>query len=284
MHAHDRKLDRAGAERIELMEVCPVCGEQRRNSARFCTTCGHRFSSDEIANATLPVATPDSNHDQHETADPVISGWPAPSSETAVSPWAPAPAGTGGWPAPPADPDADAASTDVTWAEVAATALSSQRYARPVSNEQAESDAFEVLDDEDLDAARPDTSASDQLRHHARSLMIELGEVIDGLTGDGPSPGHDLANELEISLIRPAALDGEALSDLRAAAESAQDRPRDLDTLTALTAQAETILALVVGYERATAGIERAIETLRGQPVPKEREDGNGEPSAPPLP
>jgi hypothetical protein len=126
--------------------------------------------------------------------------------------------------------------------------------------------AFEEIDDTGSDSATSDVQADAALRQRARALMGELREVIDGLTSDSSLTGEELAGDLEISLTRPAALDGDVLSDLRAAAESAQERPRDLDTLTALTAQADTILALIVAYERAAAGIERALVSIRGEP------------------
>jgi hypothetical protein len=271
MHPHDRKLDRAGPERIELMEVCPVCGEQRRNSARFCTTCGHRFATDEIAEAPVPQVTPDANLEPHASADPVISGWPAPAPAPAgaASPWAPLPDERGGWPAPAAEPNGGDEPPQVTWAEVAATALSAPRNPQPVAALTTVEDdavAFEEIDDTDSASTASDVQADAALRQRARALMGELREVIDGLTSDSSLTGEELAGDLEISLTRPAALDGDALSDLRAAAESAQERPRDLDTLTALTAQADTVLALIVAYERAAAGIERALVSIRGEP------------------
>src|SRR5689334_7143613 len=101
MHGPDRKLDRARTERIELMEVCPVCGEQRRNSARFCTTCGHRFATDEIAAATATTTLADGSVNGLEAADPVIAGWPAPAAPVEASPWAPPLESSAGWPASP---------------------------------------------------------------------------------------------------------------------------------------------------------------------------------------
>ncbi len=248
------------------MEVCPVCGEQRRNSARFCTTCGHRFATDEMVNIPGPPATTAVNLDSHAIADPVISGWPGATSEPAASPWAPPAEDRGSWPAPPVAPDGNGDPPDVTWADVAATALGTQTPAQPVDFVSSESDTideFEANEDVDLEAAPSDVRTDDLLRQRARSLLNELREVVEGLTSESSVASDDLASELEISLTRPAALEGEALADLRAAAESAQERPRDLDSLTALTAQAGTILALIVGYERATAGIERAIESIR---------------------
>jgi hypothetical protein len=266
MHGHDRKLDRARTERIELMEVCPVCGDQRRNSARFCTTCGHRFIADEIENTPLVPSSVSASLDVPESADPVISGWPAPTAPAASSPWAP-PAAAGGWPSPPAAAPASNDSTEVTWAEVAATALGGNRLPEPVAAAPTSSEPFDelaVIDDMDADAALSDQRNDVLLRQRARALLQELQETLEGLTGSSSTANDDLAGELEISLTRPAALDGDAIADLRAAAEGAHSRPRDLDSLTALTAQADTVLALIVGYERTTAGIERAIESLRG--------------------
>ncbi len=269
MHEHDRKLDSARTERIESMEVCPVCGEQRRSSARFCTTCGQRFATDEMADIPAVPASPDVYLDPHAGADPVISGWPAPASQVEASPWAPPAEDRGGWPAPPMGPEGGSDSSEVTWAEVAATAFGSPRRAPLVAERVTSSetiDEFEAIEEADPEPNQSGARTDDRLRERARSLISELREVIEGLTGESSSASGDLADELEISLTRPAALDGEALADLRTVAESAQARPRDLDTLTALTAQADTIVALIVGYERATAGIERAIETLRSSP------------------
>lgn len=266
MHEHDRKLDRAETERIELMEVCPVCGDQRRNSARFCTTCGHRFATDEIENAPATPPTVSAGLDFHDSADPVISGWPALASPMASSPWAPASAETGGWPAPPVEPPASSESTDVTWADIAATALSRTRAPQPVAAEPTPTETIEVFaiaEEIDPEPGMSEQRNDDHLRQRARALLQELQETLEGLTGAPSTVNDDLAGELEISLTRPAVLEGEAIADLHAAAEAAQSRPRDLDTITALTAQADTILALIVGYERTTAGIERAIERLR---------------------
>lgn len=250
------------------MEACPVCGEQRRNSARFCTTCGHRFATDEIVNAPVPPVTPDATTETGANDDPLISGWPAPAPPAAASPWAPPTGGAGGWPAPPPAANEPDDSTDVTWADVAATAFGTPRKAPPAAipeTDVVDVVEFDVIDDRDPDAATSAAQNDDALRQRARDLMSELREVIDSLTNSSSTAGDELASDLQISLTRPAALEGEALAALRAAAESAQERPRDLDTLTALTAQADAILALIVAYERASAGIERAIEDIRRQ-------------------
>lgn len=251
------------------MEVCPVCGDQRRNSARFCTSCGHRFVTDEIENTSLAPSAVSASPEIQDSADPVISGWPAPASPAASSPWAPSAAETGGWPAPPVVPQAHDNSPDVTWAEVAATALIGPGQLQPDVGWSPSDDSIEdfaVIDIVEPGFAPGEHPNDDLLRQRARALLQELQETLEVLTGSPSTANEDLAGELEISLTRPAALEGEAIADLRAAAEAAQSRPRDLDTLTALTAQAETILALIVGYERTTAGIERAIASLREDP------------------
>jgi hypothetical protein len=266
MDEQDRKLDRAETERIELMEVCPVCGEQRRNTARFCTTCGHRFATDEIEH-TAPAPSPVSPvTNAPDVGDPVISGWPAPLPPSATSPWAPA-AGNGGWPAPPAEPASYNQAPEATWAPAAASAPDDSTPMQPVSEEASRieiEDDFVVIEDANPETGHGALPHDEHLRQQARALLQELQETIEGLTGVPAGANEALARELEISLTQPAALEGDALADLRAAAEAAQSRPRDLDTITALTAQADTILALIVGYERTTAGIERAIQGLRG--------------------
>lgn len=270
MHEHDRKLDRAEIERIELMEVCPVCGEQRRNNARFCTTCGHRFATDEIENTPLAPSPVTAGLGFKDSADPVISGWPAPAAQVTNSPWAPPAEEKSGWPAPPTGPAAFSEVPEVTRAEAAQASVSEfNQPPSPAESSISDQVAEEIVIAETFDA---DDSLEIQqsqahLRLRARTLLQELQETLDGLTGAPSSVDNTIASALEISLIRPAALEGDAIADLRAAAEAAQTRPRDLDTLTALTAQADTIQALIVGYERTTAGIERAINGLRGEPL-----------------
>ena len=268
MHEQNGTLVRDGTERMMLMEVCPVCGEQRRDNARFCTTCGHRFMVEELLAEPLSPASTAVRHELSSADIPVVPGWPAPATSTDTSPWAPSSGDRGGWPAPPEEA-ASGELMEVTWAEIAANALRSSKRIQPVAVPVLDGDQpneFVSPDTQDIYPLHVDTPDDDRLRQRARSLMDELRDVINNLTGDPLPAGDELAQELEISLTQPAALEGEALADLRTAAEAAQERPRDLDTLTALTGHAGTILALIVGYERATAGIERAIDTLRGGP------------------
>lgn len=261
------------------MERCPVCGEQRRDGARFCTTCGHRFASDVEIDSESPSESLVVAPVVVEPAEPVISGWPAPPPQDFSSPWAPSAENAHGWPTPPSASPEDSDPQEVTWAEVAATAL--PPLDRPDSpaialsetksiKEPESIEEFEDFDEADSVFSSPETSPDAPLLQRARSLMSELREVIDGMSGDSSFARDDLIGELEIALTPPAALQDQALADLRTTAEAAQERPRDLDTLTALTAQAETILALLVGYERATAGIERALATIRNGADPSQ--------------
>lgn len=265
------------------MERCPDCGEPRRNAARFCTTCGARFPASESAAPASDPTSPDP-----ATAPPASDsgGWPAPLAASTASPWAtnsPAAAaasswstdsttttsaGGGGWPAPVAE--ADSTDEGLTWAEIAAAAVSRPKPT-PAPTVVAPADPVEVdiaefsLDELDESADSETTSA---LRARARFLAEELRSVIDELTGASTVDRDLVGEELRNALSRPAALDGNALADLQAAAEAAQERPRDLDTLTALTGHATTIQALIVGYERATAGIERVLDTISpGEPL-----------------
>lgn len=266
------------------MERCPVCGEPRRNAARFCTTCGARFPGSEPAASASDSTTPDP-----VTAAPAsdTGGWPAPPAASTASPWATnttstaaasswstdstttTSAGGSGWPAPVAE--ADSTDEGLTWAEIAAAAVSRPKPAPApavVGPVEPADEAIAEFSLDELDESADSETAS-ALRARARSLAEELRSVIDELTG-APTVDRDLVGEeLRNALSRPAALDGNALADLQAAAEAAQERPRDLDTLTALTGHATTIQALIVGYERATAGIERVLDTISpGEPVP----------------
>lgn len=252
------------------MERCSVCGEQRRNGARFCTTCGNRFATEETTGSVAPDTVAEAPPDA-AAADPTLAGWPAPPPDTA-SPWASPAADSDGWPAPPVAPATETEPEGLTWAEIAATAMTRPKRTTPPATQAPEAalvEEFDAIDAEAISAEAPESPENDVLRERARTLLAELREVVDGLVGvPPPFSREDLASELEIALTRPATLEGDALSDLRAAATAAQERPRDLDTLTALTAQADTILALLVGYERTTAGIERALDTVRESTPP----------------
>ncbi|MFT4040566.1 MAG: hypothetical protein QM692_20465 [Thermomicrobiales bacterium] len=171
-------------------------------------------------------------------------------------------ASSGGWPAPPSDPNPD--DEGLTWAEIAASAITRPKpapVAAVIEVEEAPVVAVEEFSVDDVDETA-DSEIASALRARARSLADELRTVIDELTGASTVDRDLLAQELRNALSRPAALEGDALSNLQAAAEAAQERPRDLDTLTALTAHAGAIMALIVGYERATAGIERVLDSV----------------------
>ena len=130
MHEQNGTLVRDGTERMMLMEVCPVCGEQRRDNARFCTTCGHRFMVEELLAEPLSPASTAVRHELSSADIPVVPGWPAPATSADTSPWAPSSSDRGGWPAPPEEA-APSDLLEVTWAEIAANALRSSRRAQP---------------------------------------------------------------------------------------------------------------------------------------------------------
>ncbi|MCA9877884.1 MAG: hypothetical protein KC442_08880, partial [Thermomicrobiales bacterium] len=174
------------------MERCSVCGEQRRNGARFCTTCGYRFATEETANSSAPETQADAPP-VAAAADLALAGWPAPPPDTG-SPWASPAADADSWPAPPAAATTETEPQGLTWAEIAATALTRpSRATRPDAEaaEPALADDFDAIDAQDPATGAPDDSGDELLRQRARALLTELREVVDGLVGVAPPFSRD---------------------------------------------------------------------------------------------
>jgi hypothetical protein len=109
-------------------------------------------------------------------------------------------------------------------------------------------------------------SASASLER-ARSLVEELRETIAAIPEGSPADIDGVISDLEVAATHPAALPADDLAALREALFTARERPRDLDTLLDLTQRLDAMIALVIGYDRALAAIERSLDTLRGDRV-----------------
>lgn len=246
------------------MDRCPTCGEQIRGGAKFCTTCGTRLDAENGFAAVPPLEVNAVAHeqDQPNAANP---GWPAspkPNDNETFAAWGapraedPAVAdetvsiwqsGGSAWPAPPASaapaaPAAAAAEEDT--AQAVETEIASLFVADPPEQDTAE------------------TGAS-QAQERALTLLDELRSAIASLGPGSPVDTSSVISDLEVAVTPPGAMAPDDLSQLRDALFAARDRPRDLDTIVDLTGRIDSLLALVIAYDRATAAIERSLKTLR---------------------
>jgi hypothetical protein len=193
-----------------------------------------------------------------------------------------------GWPSAPAD----AANVDNVWAparETGPAAVSEdhedERAANPWSATGAntwpsvpsESDGVPVAEQpviavaippepapvaETADAVAVDAVNASDARIRAEGLLDELRAVIASMSG----AEIDLAgviSDLEVALEPPGVLRGEGLTELREALLNARERPRDVDTLIDMTRRVDAVMALMIGYDRAIAAIERSLNALR---------------------
>jgi hypothetical protein len=258
----------AAAEGIG-MERCPHCGTPGRPGAKFCTTCGYEFvsgASGAEAGESSDAASPAPEEVQTTGDSGADAGWPsaptdaangdnlwAPAREigpTAVSeddedervanPWTATGANT--WPSGPS------ASDGAPDAEQPAIAVAMPPEPAPVA---------ETADAVDVDAV----DASDA-RIRAEGLLDELRAVITSMS-DAEIDLDGVISDLEVALEPPGVLRGEGLTELREALLNARERPRDVDTLVDMTHRVDAVMALMIGYDRAIAAIERSLNALR---------------------
>jgi hypothetical protein len=252
------------------MERCPHCGTPGRPGAKFCTTCGYEFvseASDEVARESIDVASPVSEEVQTAPDSDANAGWPSAPADAANgdSVWAPsresgtvASAEDNGdkgntsaenpWSATGANtwPSINSESDDVPDAESPAIAVAMSHEPAPVA---AMLDAVDEVD-------------ASNARARAERLLDELRAEIAAMTG----PEIDLdgvISDLEVALEPPGVLRGEGLTELREALLTVRERPRDVDTLLDLTRRVDAVMALMIGYDRAIAAIERSLNALR---------------------
>jgi hypothetical protein len=258
------------------MERCPNCGGSARPGAKFCTTCGFRFTGDDggesVSETNEDTATAEASNGGDNSPIEANNGWP-----TAVAPESSQPSSGWGF-----VPESSAANADVASAGEPSPApwsvASADPWPAPPNTEAtrrdwrefaAETVAVDAADDaasEEMDAER----VADQTR--ALRLLDELRASITSL-GQGAWPeAGGVISDLEVALTPPAALQADALGALREALQTARERPRDLDAIVGLTQRLDTIAALVVAYDRAIAAIERSLDVLKSRGV---EESGN---------
>ncbi|MFM9108147.1 MAG: zinc-ribbon domain-containing protein [Chloroflexota bacterium] len=101
-------------------------------------------------------------------------------------------------------------------------------------------------------------------RVRAAELLTELRDLLPLLSNPSGADPAALAAALEAGI----AADHERWGDLRAVMEAARDRPRDVETVLALSQQVDSVLALIDRHEQLTAAVRRAARQLRGQTGP----------------
>lgn len=243
------------------MDRCPTCGEEIRIGAKFCTTCGTRLDT-ENGFATVPpleVNAVAQEQNQPETANAswptpptrnesdTFAAWGAPraaepnASEETVNTWQ---RGGNAWPAPPS-------------AVAPGLSVSDEPTSAP-----AEAGSDSVFVDEEP-AQRDDPAAASPAQERALALLDELRTAVAGLGAGSAIDTSSVISDLEVAITPPGAIPPDDLSDLRDALFAARERPKDLDTILDLTGRIDSLLALVIAYDRATAAIERSLRALR---------------------
>lgn len=242
------------------MDTCPNCEAPARAGARFCTTCGHRFSAvgeDAAAENLLAVGAPEPGPLLWPTGS-----WPSASADiiarASAGDWdrqeggraMAAEAWSGlagaGWPAP--QPTADPA------AAADSPAHATNPEPEPAANETAAQteDAVSPIDP----PIQPAIARVNTLLGELNLLLAELAPAESpDLTG--------LVSELEVAVQPPGALSPDRVSAVRDLLLQARERPRDLDLIVGLAERLGEITDLLFAYERAIAAIERALTMLR---------------------
>lgn len=271
------------------MERCPNCGQLSRLGAKFCTICGQKLGEEEgvaiavVEVSSAPETADDPSVDSNGSAE-TVSSWPAPLSTepaAAAPAWAP-PAngavsdeppeheeavngegwpstwstqGPAVWPAPPA--------TDAEIALESSAVAPEER--EPATELEAEAgNAEEDIAGETAEVVSADAEKNARARERAAQLLDELRETLATLSGENPRDFSGVISELEVAVTPPGAIGAEELSELREALLKARERPRDLDTIVDLTGRIDSLVALVIAYDRTIAAIERSLEVLRG--------------------
>jgi hypothetical protein len=264
------------------MERCPRCGAIGRSGAKFCSTCGFRFESEESALMVdegpnpRQVEHPD-GHGNAEGAGNLdsdatgpSSGWPPPPRSEEMS------GVSGGWPSSSASPTyADfgvSTGSAAEWprnAEDSWPGDSAEVTEATPSNPGSEQrdDGFWLANAENAFAAHADQGDGLQPIDQANRLIDELRAVVATL---GSPPNHDFTgviSDLEVAVTPPGALGADERAELREALLRARDRPRDLETAVDLSGRVDGMVALVFAYDRAIAAIERSLTVLRREPA-----------------
>ena len=128
------------------------------------------------------------------------------------------------------------------------------------STESAPSDRDEAMGEAGFTATAPEAA---EARTRAIQLLDELRAVIAALeTGSSPDLSG-VVSDLEVAVTPPGALAAEELADLREALLAAREKPREIDTMLDLSGRIDSMVALVIAYDRTIAAIERSLDVLR---------------------
>ena len=240
------------------MERCPSCGSAARPGAKFCTTCGYRFTDEVAAEPSLDAETSTSAH-AASGPDDIHAGWPSAHAQAG-------------------DPQPESAAFETSAVVVAssndsvADNASAPWSAPPETAWPTPPDLFGPAAEADR-AATDDTATTDRTSvgaapdplpiARAERLLGELEEALAEISRASPVDLSGVLSDLEVALAPPQVIAGEALSELRDALFAAKENPRDVDTIVDLTRRIDALVALIIAYDRAIAAIERTQAVLR---------------------
>ena len=257
-----------------MMERCPNCGTPARPGAKFCTTCGFRFPGDasdvESGHEHTTVATT-STSDNEPGLFPgaATDGWPTP----------PPPAETdlGGWEEPSGALTTESVETDETievdaaseswtagavdsWPARPAVVVADAPPGEPEPQPGEDTETLRVVSFDSADDNQTETADAVARAMH---LLHELRQTIAEIGSSGAVDLSGVISDLEVAVNPPGAMAADDVAELRDALVAARERPRDVDTILDLTTRIDTMLALVIAYDRTIAAIERSLDTLR---------------------
>jgi hypothetical protein len=245
------------------MERCPNCGQESRVGAKFCTTCGYKMSA---ADGEPEPAEVTASHTQGENS--TVAGWPssAPTTETATyAAWAPSAATASGSTESTGD-EATAEELPAVWSSESGSTWPATSNGTPAATDDEAEEAPANTPTEDIDELTETAEDDAELaatKDRVTRLLDELRDAIATLEGQPAIDLSPVIADLEVAVTPPGAIKPEELSELRDALLAARERPRDIDTIVALTGRLDSLVALIFAYDRTIAAIERSLETLR---------------------
>jgi len=254
------------------MEHCPNCGTPARPGAKFCTTCGFRFSGDQDDNGAVDATdtlTAANDDDQPSTViAESTAGWPSPpvTQEPSPTAWDQSAGSSMTAPAATVDEPFEIETVSDSWPHETVDAWPARPdpdAAGPVAIDHPLND----VESESADESGGSTAGSAENAEMVTQAMRLLDELRDTIAGIGSNAAVDLSGvvaELEVAVSPPGAMAPDQVTELREALLAARERPRDLDTIVDLTQRIDAMLGLVIAYDRTIAAIERSLETLRG--------------------
>ncbi|MDQ3692023.1 MAG: zinc ribbon domain-containing protein [Chloroflexota bacterium] len=295
------------------MERCPNCGAPARPGAKFCTTCGYRLpaitateppaddggtaSTGAASSWPLPPASAtadssassaDDTLDREAGSDEVIT-MPAPAPEPDGDP----DAETAGDPEP-----ADGSSTDSvlssSWPSPAPPRSDPWATTNDASDETGTDDEAEVSVTEEyvvvpapasqyegwsaavVEEVVPEPAGGGTTIARAIALVDELRLLLPALaTGAGAGSDGSVVSEFEAILATSEETSGDRRA-LRDALNHARDNPRDIQTILALSQQADAAITLLDEHDRLVAAVHQALSSLKPKPPGISGEPTNG--------